>query len=427
MSIGAPARQASAYGATGPAAITTGSFTVPAGDAIYAFGYTQGGVNGPPVGISDSQSLTWTNIYSLYSGNIGLTVWRAFSNGNAMTVTYTPKAGITATIQSVLEIVSVANASNYVGNIMAEGSGAGDPSPSLPSAPADGSMVFGWFMSNQSHTVTPPTGWTETYEGSPGGTYTTEVAYDDTSPTQNPAWTSTGSLTVLAVAIEVRELGSAGTAAGGATVTGSSAAVKASGGSVAGAATVAGASGAINPSPGAAAGVAAASGASQAVAGTAGAAAGAATVTGAGYGIGSTGTAAGIATASGASQAVAATAGTINGSAATTGTSGAVLEAGGAADGSAAVSGESGSVGTSPGSAAGAAVSTGASNAIAAVAGTSAGNADVLGASDHAIVVITPADRIVFVGHDGANELTLEHDGSQVAFLTHDASNFVYL
>jgi len=190
MALGTPISRATATQAGNG---TTASFTVPAGDIIFASRALRTAVAQPDAHtISDSQSLTWNVLcntaYRPATVGTRLQVWWAVSNGNAMTVTTNPGA-VTAN-QGRTEIFSISGADTDFSNANTGTDAAGDPSVTLPAAPDAGSTVVGWGMFVGITAVTPPSGFTELDEVAPAQP-ALEVAYDAAGAPQTIAWTTT--------------------------------------------------------------------------------------------------------------------------------------------------------------------------------------------------------------------------------------------
>lgn len=205
MALGTPASAFTAINGTNVAA-TTGSFTVTAGEAIYVFVGATGNNPVSQMTISDSQSLTWTpfsqtNVYEP-GGNPEMRIqgWRAVSNGNSMTVTITP--GATAPAAFTIHGASISSADSDVTNTGFNGNTAGDPAPSLTSAPDASSTVLGFACMAGGSAISPPTNYTELSETT--STARGELVYDAASAAQSATWSSSNN-NACALLIEVLE------------------------------------------------------------------------------------------------------------------------------------------------------------------------------------------------------------------------------
>ena len=206
MALGTPASVITATGTN--AATTTGSFTVTSGHEIFvALGSRKSGSAHSSLTISDSLGLSWTSVGSAsYDSGSGVRVrcqvWRATSTGLSMTVTGTP--GGTTPDNIGIQVVSISGASTDVSNASTGTNGSGDPSVTLPSAPAAASTVLAFGMFGGSNAVSPPTGCIELNEfATSGSSHRLETAYDDASAATTIAWT-TSSFESAAVVVEVK-------------------------------------------------------------------------------------------------------------------------------------------------------------------------------------------------------------------------------
>jgi hypothetical protein len=198
VALGTLTARTSEVGTT--AAVTTPSFTVPAGDLILvAAGQRRAGLDVSDLAISDSIGLTWypitPGLYNGGSNSAKVQGWGAISTGAAMTVTVTPGANAPSHIR--VAVSSCSGAKPNFTNVANGGSGSGDPSATI-SAVASGSYVVGFAQINGASAISPPAGFTELSEIG-GGSHEMEVAYDDTSPSTTMTWNNSGFESVCVV------------------------------------------------------------------------------------------------------------------------------------------------------------------------------------------------------------------------------------
>jgi hypothetical protein len=188
----------------GAASASTASITVPAGDLIYVFGGARRGSAVSKPTISDTLSLTWTEVINLEANDAAtfgwLVVWSAVSTGAAVTITVSStSAGLTGA-----HAVSVSGAAAIYTNAATTFDGAGDPTVTLSALSANSAVLAGLWIFAQAATPADPAGFT----GLGGGNTTTpgngtlESWQDSTAPATSVAWTSGGTRTI-GVAIEV--------------------------------------------------------------------------------------------------------------------------------------------------------------------------------------------------------------------------------
>lgn len=286
MALGTPASVTTATGTT--TAVTTGSFTVANGSTIYVAVYsTLAGATQDSLTIGSSPSLSWTSVTDqLYDttadgGTIRLRfqLWRADSTGVSTDVTITPGAIVPGFFG--VQVLSLSGAARYIANVGWDTDTAGDPAPSLTSAPDAGSTVLGFFGDTTTATATPPTNYTELNEfftNPGGGTRTLETVYDAGSAAQSATWSTTATFS-FGFLVEVKEAG-VGTSTGSATVTGVGHKIIPAVGTAAGVATVTGIFASIRTGVGTAAGIATIVSGGQRIITAVGTAAGYATVQG---------------------------------------------------------------------------------------------------------------------------------------------------
>lgn len=252
---------------------------------------------------------------------------------------------------------TISAALTLTGDTFTDPAGVGSVLPSIQYVAADDAIIVSTFANTL---VVRPAGWAP--------------------PTPAAVWQNWG---LGAWSTSSTVASGAGTAAGSATVSGVSAAIKKAAGTVAGVGTATGHTAAIKKSAGSSAGVGSATGHGAALAKSAGTSAGVATAAGVGKSLAlSHGTAAGVATSSGVGKSLAASHGTAAGVATVSGHGASLAKSVGNAAGLATVAGVGTSIGGgSTGVAAGVATVSGHGASLFAAHGTAAGVATVLGRS----------------------------------------------
>jgi phage gp45-like len=188
----------------GAASASTASITVPAGDLIYVFGGARRGSAVSKPTISDTLSLTWTEVINLEANDAAtfgwLVVWSAVSTGAAVTITVSStSAGLTGA-----HAVSVSGAAAIYTNAATTFDGAGDPTVTLSALSANSAVLAGLWIFAQAATPADPAGFTGLGGGNTTapGNGTLESWQDSTAPATSVAWISGGTRTI-GVAIEV--------------------------------------------------------------------------------------------------------------------------------------------------------------------------------------------------------------------------------
>jgi hypothetical protein len=208
MAAGAPV---SRYTNQTAGTATSSSITVPAGDTILVAREVRGSSALPDAfALTDNRSgaLSWTQLvnaaYRPATVGMRLQVWKALSDGGATTVTLT--AGTTGANQGRTEIVSIPGAGSDFSNNNSAAPGtnaAGDPSFSLPSAPANDSTVLVWAAFNGANAPTArPSGFTLLEDVGAATTFL-ECMYDVGSPGQSGSFASTNTESI-AFAVEIK-------------------------------------------------------------------------------------------------------------------------------------------------------------------------------------------------------------------------------
>lgn len=227
MAIGTPTlRDASGAIAT---SVTSASFTPAANSILFCWAGNDGSgsPSTTPV-ISDSLGGSWTQIGSTVtlSDLAGALFYQSIGGSpSAMTVTSTCSDGERVCIN----VFDVTGAGTDFSNTASGTNASGDPSFSI-SSPAGTSAVFGFAFALGGNNFTPPSGYTELTDTSPGATTRrTTTVYDLSSSGTTLTWSSTNG-NCVAFAVEVKEpsAGSATLAADGGSyaVTGAAATTK---------------------------------------------------------------------------------------------------------------------------------------------------------------------------------------------------------
>jgi hypothetical protein len=199
--ISIPVDKGTNAGTTSAAVSVTG---LTSGHRLYAFiGSRRSAMPVKPT-ISDTQSLTWTEVADFpydpgSSERIRGTIYSAVTNGVDTTIT---ASGDGATNRTCLQVVSYSGAGSPSSNFATGGSETGDPGATI-SAPASNSGViaFGWFVLNNA--AATPSGWTELVDFNVSGTNVCRlvICYGDSADT-SIAW-STANDHSLAMVLEI--------------------------------------------------------------------------------------------------------------------------------------------------------------------------------------------------------------------------------
>lgn len=211
----AVATSAKANGTGGSATLScsTGLVSVANGETLIAFYVGYRSIGGMPTAtIADTAGLTWTEInaggWTYDPGSNPRILIQAFwaknTTGATVNTTITCTGGSSSgTLSSGVGVIGITGNGTAFTNFAQGTNAAGDPAPSLPSAPATGSAVVGCAAFAGSVAITPPTGFAELQEFQAGSTSRlVETISDDTSPAQSATWSTTNT-NASAVLIEV--------------------------------------------------------------------------------------------------------------------------------------------------------------------------------------------------------------------------------
>jgi hypothetical protein len=206
--------------ATATGTLTLDSFTATAGWNLYALAVYIADATAPDLSIGDTQNLAWSPIYdreiTVGSSYFRLLGWRAVSNGNATSVSFTRVGSDAGSCAAA--VIALSGADSTVARVATAGDTAGDPAPDFGVVPAAASPVLTFFAAASNGPATVPTGYTDMNGvGAIGSTRAVaiQLARKPSSAGQTAAWTS--SLTAaVAVALELRIATASGTANGSA-------------------------------------------------------------------------------------------------------------------------------------------------------------------------------------------------------------------
>lgn len=210
MALGTPTLATPTVG-QGGTSVTTASFTPTLGALLIALGSCRGS-SPPGVLTLNPSALTWTPIISgLYDNGTSPRVrgrmWAAVvSSASAMTVQVTS----TSAGKVALSIVQITGAAGIPSNYAEANNGSGDPTATLPSAPAASSTVIGLYAAAGAAAMTPPSGYTELDEQVTSSDLITEVVYDAGSAATSAAWTSATNTRSIGLLVEIQESSGAG-------------------------------------------------------------------------------------------------------------------------------------------------------------------------------------------------------------------------
>lgn len=206
MALGTPISLGVAEGSTSAA---LASATPASGDRIYAIVAARDTVACAKGTVSDTQSLTWTEVADFSGTDPGaanrwlrITVYSAIANGSATVIT-----GSSAGAQkTTVEALTYSGAGSPSANVAGNESATGDPSVNL-STPAAGSGVFGAHIAHGTGNLDVPSGYAEIIAQDYASPNTkVQVVWDNTSPSSTLTW-STNNTPALAIAVEVPEAG----------------------------------------------------------------------------------------------------------------------------------------------------------------------------------------------------------------------------
>lgn len=190
---------------------TSGSFTPDPGELLIAFGTSRGTATPSLPTCIDSLGGSWTALGSgIYDTGSGarMMVWAYGLAIGGAPAAMTVQVGATNIGKCSVSVIRVPKAGPALGLITnyaasAAGSASGDPSVTLPNAPAATSLVLGVFVCASAITAAAPTDFTE-FEASLtyGSDAVCHVVYNDLSVAQTNAWSTTG-LQSTAMFIEI--------------------------------------------------------------------------------------------------------------------------------------------------------------------------------------------------------------------------------